>query len=66
MKEELKMPRPKKDGQKVSLFLDRDMMERLRAYADLRGQTLTTAMERIIIAHLDSEEAKNTGKAQKE
>ncbi len=60
------MPRPKKDGQKVSLFLDRDMMERLRAYADLRGQTLTTAMERIIIAHLDSEEAKNTGKAQKE
>lgn len=51
------MPRPKKDGERVSLFLNREMMERLRAYADEKGQTLTTAIERIITAHLDSVEA---------
>lgn len=48
------MPRPRKDGERVSLYLDREMMERLRAYADEKGQTLTTAIERIITAHLDS------------
>ena len=47
------MPRPRKDGERVSLFLNREMMERLRAFADERGQTLTTAMERIITAYLD-------------
>ena len=49
------MPRPKKDGEKVSVYLDRTMMMRLRAYADDRGQTLTTAMERIITQYLDRE-----------
>ena len=49
------MPRPKKDGTHVSLFLDREMVERLRVYADNKGQTLTTAMERIITAKLDEE-----------
>lgn len=52
------MPRPKKDGEKVSLYLDKAMMDRLRAYADEKGQTITTAMERIIIAFLDEQEQK--------
>ena len=49
------MPRPKKDGTHISLFLDREMVERLRAYADDKGQTLTTAVERIITAKLNEE-----------
>ncbi len=52
------MPRPKKDGEKVSLYLDKSMMDRLRAYADEKGQTITTAMERIITAHLDNQDHK--------
>ncbi len=51
------MSRPKKDGQRVSLFLDRQVMERLRAYADERGQTVTTAMERLIMAKLNDIDA---------
>ena len=51
------MPRPKKDGERISLFLDREMMQRLRSYAEERGQTLTMAMERIVKAKLDEEDA---------
>lgn len=51
------MPRPKKDGERVSLYLDREMMERLRVYAEEKGQTLTTALERIVKAHLDKKDA---------
>ena len=50
------MARPKKDGEKVSLFLDKRTMERLRAYAEIKGQSLTTAMERAINGFLDAEE----------
>ena len=49
------MARPKKDGVKVSLFLDRSMMEKLRAYAEQKGQTMTTAIERIVSEKLDTE-----------
>lgn len=52
------MARPRKDGEKISLYLDRQMMEHLRAYADEKGQTLTTAMERLITAQLESEDKK--------
>ena len=52
------MPRPKKDGEKISLYLNRAMMEKLRAYADEKGQTLTTAMERIITAFLEEQDNK--------
>lgn len=54
------MPKPKKDGEKVSLYLDRVMMERLREYAEEKGQTLTMAMERLIKAKLDEVEKKKT------
>lgn len=50
------MARQKKDGERVSLYLDRAMMERLRVYADEKGQTLTTAMERLITAQLNEME----------
>ncbi len=49
------MARPKKDGEKVSLYLDRTMMTALRAYADEKGQTVTMAMERIISGYLKTE-----------
>ena len=53
------MSRPKKDGERVSLFLNREMMERLRAYAGEKGQTLTMAIERIITAFLNEEDKRN-------
>ena len=52
------MARQKKDGEKVSLYLDRQMMEKLRAYAEEKGQTLTMTMERIITSFLENEQKK--------
>ena len=52
------MPRPKKDGEKVSLYLDKKTMERIRAYADEKGQTLTVAIERALSAFLDESDKK--------
>jgi hypothetical protein len=49
------MPRPKKDGEKVSLYLDKKTVERIRAYADEKGQTLTVAIERALNAFLNKE-----------
>ena len=49
------MARAKKDGEKISFYLDRQVMEDLRAYAEEKGQTVTMAMERILRAHLDGE-----------
>jgi hypothetical protein len=49
------MARAKKDGEKISLYVDRSVMAELRAYAADRGQTLTMALERIVRAHLDAE-----------
>ena len=49
------MPRPKKDGEKVSLFLDRELMKRLREEAEQKGQSLTVALERAIKEHLDTQ-----------
>lgn len=52
------MARAKKDGEKISLFLNKEIVDRLRAYADEKGQTLTMAMERAIKAFLDEEDKK--------
>lgn len=54
------MPRPKKDGEKVSLYLDKKAMDRIRAYADKNEQTLTVVIERALNAYLDAQERKNT------
>ena len=51
------MARAKKNGEKVSLYLDKEIMARLRAYADEKGQTLTMAMERIMKAFFDENDA---------
>ncbi len=47
------MPRAKKDGEKISFYIDRRVMDDLRAYAEQKGQTVTMAMERILRAFLD-------------
>ena len=52
------MPRAKQDGEKISFYVDRQVMEDLRAYAEEKGQTVTMAMERILRTQLDEEKAK--------
>ncbi len=49
------MARKKKDGEKVSLYLDRETMERMREQASEKGQTLTVAMERALKMYLDQQ-----------
>ena len=53
------MPRQKKDGEKISLYLDRTTVNRLRKHAEIKGQTLTMAMERLLTKALDEEYEKN-------
>ena len=42
------MPRKKKDGRHINYYIDRLIYERLEEYADEKGQTMTTALERIV------------------
>ena len=49
------MPRPKKEGKKISLFLKKDLVDALRINADSKGQTLTTAMEFAIKEYLSKD-----------
>ena len=51
------MARAKKDGEKISFYVDRQVMEDLRAYAEKKGQTVTMAMERILRLYLDERES---------
>ena len=53
------MARAKKDGEKISFYVDRLVMEDLRAYAEEKGKTVRMAIERIIKAHLDREHEEN-------
>lgn len=50
------MPRPKKDGKMLNLFVDRKVVERLENYALKKGQTKTIALERLLTKALDMEE----------
>lgn len=50
------MSRPKKDGRFINYFIDRTIYERLKAYAEDKGQSMTTALERILSVHLDQYE----------
>ena len=52
------MARAKKDGERISLFLDRELLNRIRADADNKGQTLTAAIERAIKAYLQLQDDK--------
>ena len=51
------MAREKKDGVHVNMYLNRQVWDRLKEYADIKGQSLTTAIERILIEHFAREEA---------
>lgn len=51
------MPRKKKDGRFINYYIDRSIYERLERYAEAKGQQMTTAIERILQAHLDAYEA---------
>ena len=45
---EATMPRQKKDGRHINYYIDRKVFEELEAYAQEKGQTMTTALERIL------------------
>ena len=47
------MPRAKKDGKHLNCYLDRELVEKLTLFADEKGQTVTTALERILKKHFD-------------
>ena len=47
------MPRQKKDGRHINYYIDRMIYERLEEYADEKGQTMTTALERILKQFFD-------------
>ena len=48
------MPRQKKDGRHINYYIDRKVFEELEAYAQEKGQTMTTALERILSQFLSS------------
>ena len=54
------MARPKKDGRYINYYIDREIYERLKKYADDRGQTMTIAIARVLKAYLDEQENKST------
>ena len=47
------MPRAKKDGQHINCYIDRTLCEQLKSYADEKGQTMTTALERILKQYIE-------------
>ena len=47
------MARPKKEYQTLNIKLDRAISERFENYCGIMGQTKTTALERILVKHLD-------------
>ena len=47
------MGKPKKDGQRFNMIMDRTLYSRLIFYADQKGQTKTLAIERILKQYLD-------------
>lgn len=49
------MAKPKKDGQFLNIYLDRELHQRLCVYAELKGQTKTLAIERILKEAFDKE-----------
>ena len=52
------MPRPKKDSVPIGYRIERSGYERLQAYAEDTGQTMTMAVERLLTKALDAEEKK--------
>ena len=52
------MARPKKDGEYLHCYINKEISERLTQYADEKGQTKTVAVERILKEFLDKEDQK--------
>lgn len=52
------MPRKKKDGKMLNLYIDKKVIERLEKYAEEKGQTKTIAVERLLTNALDIKENK--------
>ena len=48
------MARVRKDGKYINYYIDRILYERLKSYADDKGQTVTTALERILKQYFDN------------
>jgi hypothetical protein len=48
------MPRAKKDGVHLNCYINRELREKLDAYAEEKGQTVTMALERILKQYFDS------------
>lgn len=42
------MARAKKDGRHINYYIERELFEKLQAYAEEKGQTGTMALERIL------------------
>ena len=51
------MARPKKDGAYINYYVDRELVKKLRDYAEDKGQTMTTALERILRDYLERSES---------
>lgn len=47
------MAKPKKDGQRFNIIMDRNLYNRLSYYSEEKGQTKTLAVERILKKALD-------------
>lgn len=55
------MSRVRKEGTYINIKLRQDVYDKFCAYVEVKGQTKTMAMERILEKYLDMEE-KNEGK----
>lgn len=49
------MAKQKKDGRKINLIIDQKIFNRLVYYTNEKGQTMTTAIERILDKYFDEE-----------
>jgi len=58
VREVISMARPKKDGEHISLYFDRELLIKLRALAEEQGWSLVTAFERSVRALLEQYEKK--------
>ena len=47
------MGKPRKDGQRFNMIMDRNLYNRLSFYADEKGETMTLAIERLLKQSLD-------------
>ena len=51
------MPREKKEGYRINYLIEKSVYDRLKEYANQKGQTMTMAVERLLTKALDSETA---------